>query len=121
MLNGVDRPVDMAGPRESGLTGAAFADVVGAILSPNLRRLASTDGHFAAVEREGEVVRLSRSIDLPLRYFVAKRFHSPFLVVVDRIDRLYDNCRTQKIGCQFDSLDIRQRPLNQASPSLTNI
>ncbi|MEO6809925.1 MAG: asparagine synthase-related protein [Isosphaeraceae bacterium] len=110
MLNGVERLVDMVGPRESGLTGADLTDVVDAIRSPDLRCLASTDGHFAALDREGQTVRLARTIGLPLRYFVAKRHHGPFLVVADRIDRLYEYCCEQKIGWQFDPLYTRMVP-----------
>src|SRR5207249_11758092 len=72
--------------------------------------LERTDGHFAAVGRDGQTVRLARTLGLPLRYFVAKMFHGPLLVVADRIDRLYDYCREQKIGWQFDPRYTRMIP-----------
>src|SRR6185369_4363194 len=81
-----------------------------AVHGGNAARLAATDGHFAAVARDGQTVRLARTIGLPLRYFVAKMFHGPFLVVADRIDRLYDYCCAQKIGWQFDPLYTRMVP-----------
>jgi len=37
-------------------------------------------------------------------------FHGPFLVVADRIDRLYDYCCEQKIGWQFDPMYTRMIP-----------
>jgi asparagine synthase (glutamine-hydrolysing) len=55
-------------------------------------------------------VRLARTIGLPLRYFVAKRHHGPYLIVSDRIDRLYDYCCELKIGWQFDPLYTRMIP-----------
>src|SRR4051794_40262741 len=110
MLQGVERLVDLVGPRESGLTGATIGDVQAAVLAPDLDRLGATDGHFAAVAREGCTVRLARTIGLPLRYFVAKRYHGPFLVVADRIDRLYEYCCGEKIGWQFDPMYTRMIP-----------
>ncbi|AMV38361.1 asparagine synthase-related protein [Planctomyces sp. SH-PL62] len=110
MLQGVERLDDLIGPRESGLTGATLAEVESAVDRNDLGRLAETDGHFAAVAREGCTVRLARTIGLPLRYFVAKRYHGPYLVVSDRIDRLYDYCCSLKIGWQFDPLYTRMIP-----------
>src|SRR5688572_1561832 len=102
MLAGVERLVDLVGPRAAGLTGADIGEVVGALHAGDAARLEATDGHFAAVARNGQTVRLARTIGLPLRYFVAKMFHGPFLVAADRIDRLYEYCCSQKIGWQFD-------------------
>ena len=86
MLEGVDRLIDLTGFHASGLTGAGEADIVDAVRRGDTDRLAATDGHFAAVARDGKTVRLARTIGLPLRYFVAKMYHGPFLVVADRID-----------------------------------
>jgi asparagine synthase (glutamine-hydrolysing) len=110
MLAGVERLVDLVGARESGLTGGGLEDVAEAVHRGDLAQLSATDGHFAAVAREGPTIRLARTIGLPLRYFVAKMFHGPFLVVADRIDRLYDYCCEQKIGWQFDPLYTRMVP-----------
>jgi len=110
MLQGVERLDDLIGPRESGLTGATLAEVESAVDRSDLPRLERTEGHFAAVAREGCTVRLARTIGLPLRYFVAKRYHGPYLVVSDRIDRLYDYCCSLKIGWQFDPLYTRMIP-----------
>jgi len=41
---------------------------------------------------------------------VAKMFHGPFLLVADRIDRLYAYCCEQKIGWQFDPFYTRMIP-----------
>lgn len=110
MLAGVERLVDLVGGRESGLTGAALAEVESAVDGLDLGRLARTDGHFAAVSRDGQTVRLARTIGLPLRYFVAKRYHGPYLVVADRMERIYRYCCEQKIGWQFDPLYTRMIP-----------
>ncbi len=46
------------------------------------------EGSFALVARDGVRVRLARSLDRPLRYFLAKQEAGPFLIVADRIDAI---------------------------------
>ena len=110
MIEGIDRTVDLVGARTSGLTGATDRDVVSAITRCDTRALEATDGHFAAIARDGRTVRLARTIGIPLRYFVAKMYHGPFLVVSDRIDRIFDWCQSQRIGWQFDPCYTRMVP-----------
>lgn len=110
MLMGVERLVDLAGPASAGLTGLDLAGVAEACRAGDATALSRTGGHFAAVAREGQTVRMARTLGHPLRYFVAKMFHGPFLVVGDRIDSLYDYCCSEKIGWQFDPLYTRMVP-----------
>jgi len=110
MLEGVERLVDLIGPRQSALAGASLEDMAAAVQHGDVDTLGATQGHFAATARDGKTVRLARTMALPLRYFVAKMFHGPFLVVSDRIDSLYDWCTSQKIGWQFDPLYTRMIP-----------
>jgi asparagine synthase (glutamine-hydrolysing) len=110
MHSGVERLVDWVGPRETALSGAALAEVEAAVRQGDAGRLEASDGHFAVAARDGQTVRLARTIGLPLRYFVAKRYHGPFLVVADRIDRLYEYCCEHKIGWQFDPQYTRMIP-----------
>jgi asparagine synthase (glutamine-hydrolysing) len=102
MLEGIDRLVDLTTP--------ADPRIVAALRTCDVAALAATDGHFAAVARDGRTVRLARTIGMPLRYFVAKMYHGPFLVVSDRIDRLFDWCQAQRIGWQFDPIYTRMVP-----------
>jgi asparagine synthase (glutamine-hydrolysing) len=110
MLTGVDRLVDLTGFQPSTLIGRSSAEIKDALHNSELATLAASDEHFAAVAREGQTVRLARTIGVPLRYFVAKRFHGPFLVVSNRIDSIFEWCREQKIGWQFDPAYTRMVP-----------
>jgi asparagine synthase (glutamine-hydrolysing) len=110
MIEGIDRTIDLVGARSSGLSGASEEDVVSAIRRCDASTLAATDGHFAAIARDGRTVRLARTVGIPLRYFVAKMYHGPFLVVSDRIDRIFDWCQSERIGWQFDPAYTRMVP-----------
>ena len=110
MLEGVERLVDLIGPRQSAMSGASLEDMAAAVQRGDVDTLASTQGHFAATARDGKTVRMARTMALPLRYFVAKMFHGPFLVVSDRMDSLFEWCSSEKIGWQFDPLYTRMIP-----------
>jgi asparagine synthase (glutamine-hydrolysing) len=110
MLEGVDRLVDLVGTRSAGLTGASVAEVAEWTSRCEGEALANTDGHFAAVGRDGRTVRLARTIGIPLRYFVAKMYHGPLLVVADRMDRIFTWCQEQRIAWQFEPAYTRMVP-----------
>ena len=110
MIEGVDRLVDLVGTRSAGLTGASEAQVAEWTARCDGDALAQTDGHFAAVGRDGKTVRLARTIGIPLRYFVAKMYHGPFLVVADRMDRIFAWCQEQRIAWQFEPAYTRMVP-----------
>ena len=110
MLEGVERLVDLAGVRSGGLSGASADAIVEAVRRCDAAGLAATDGHFAATARHDKTVRLARTIGVPLRYFVAKMYHGPFMVVSDRMDRIFDWCQQQRIGWQFDPAYTRMVP-----------
>jgi asparagine synthase (glutamine-hydrolysing) len=106
MLEGVDRVVDLSGLPTSGLIGAAHE----AGQCGDVAALEATDGHFAAIARDGRTVRLARTIGVPLRYFVAKMYHGPLLVVSTRMDEIFLWCREQRIAWQFDPAYTRMVP-----------
>jgi asparagine synthase (glutamine-hydrolysing) len=110
MHEGVDRLVDLGGAGVEAFTRAAEPEVLEAIGRCDTACLAGTDGHFAGVARDGKTVRLARTIGVPLRYFVAKMYHGPFLVVSDRMDRIFAWCRQQRIAWQFDPEYTRMVP-----------
>jgi asparagine synthase (glutamine-hydrolysing) len=110
MIEAVDRLVDLVGTRSAGLTGASDSQATEWTSHCEVEALARTDGHFAAVGRDGRTVRLARTLGLPLRYFVPKMYHGPFLVVADRMDRIFEWCREQRIAWQFEPAYTRMVP-----------
>src|SRR5207302_123408 len=68
------------------------------------------DGSFALVARSGKRVRMARSIDRPLRYFIAKRQEGPSLVVADRISVIHEFLRAEALDDQFQPAYTRMVP-----------
>ena len=50
------------------------------LVNGNTEDIRKIDGHFALVAINGKIVRLARSINQPLRYFIAKKEDGPMLV-----------------------------------------
>lgn len=68
------------------------------------------DGSFALVAQSGKTVRLARSLDRPLRYFLAKQKDGPVLIVADRIDTIHQWLRAEGLGDQFHPSYTRMVP-----------
>jgi asparagine synthase (glutamine-hydrolysing) len=68
------------------------------------------EGSFALVATRGEVVRLARSLDRPLRYFLAKQTDGPLLVVADRIDAIHAHLAALGLADQFHPSYTRMVP-----------
>ena len=68
------------------------------------------EGSFALVATRGEIVRLARSLDRPLRYFLAKQTDGPLLVAADRIDAIHAHLASLGLADQFHPSYTRMVP-----------
>src|SRR6185503_9445349 len=68
------------------------------------------DGSFALVTVDGVTVRMARSLDRPMRYFLAKRHEGPALLVADRIDTLQRALEDAGLEQQFHPSYTRMVP-----------
>ncbi len=58
------------------------------LLSGDMDAVLGIDGSFALLAQEGERIVLARSLDRPMRYFLAKAVAGPVLIVAERIDQI---------------------------------
>jgi asparagine synthase (glutamine-hydrolysing) len=72
-------------------------------------------GSFALVSREAERVRMARSLNRPLRYFLAKETAGPLLVVADRIDTIHRFLDAQGYAHQFHPTYTRMAPAHHVT------
>jgi asparagine synthase (glutamine-hydrolysing) len=80
------------------------------VLSADPVAIRGIDGSFALVASEGTAVRLARSMDRPMRYFLAKRQDGPALYVADRIDSLHRALANDGLANQFHPSYTRMVP-----------
>jgi asparagine synthase (glutamine-hydrolysing) len=103
LLEGVERLINLA-------PDLADAHVTAATARGDLEALSRTDHHFAAVGREGQTVRLARTLGVPLRYFVAKMYHGPFLIVAERVEQIHGWLAERGLAWQFEPAYTRMIP-----------
>ena len=80
------------------------------VLSGEPDAIRAIDGSFALVAAAGITVRLARSMDRPMRYFLAKRHEGPALYVADRIDTLHEALAADGLANQFHPSYTRMVP-----------
>lgn len=73
------------------------------------------DGSFALVAQQGERVLLARSLDRPLRYFLAKASDGPVLIVAERIDEIAAELARRGWSDQFHPSYTRMVPAHHVT------
>src|SRR5438045_5982940 len=73
------------------------------------------DGSFAIVAQDGERVVLARSLDRPLRYFLAKAVDGPVLIVAERIDEIAAELARRGWSDQFHPSYSRMVPAHHVT------
>lgn len=68
------------------------------------------EGSYALVARAGQRVVLARSLDRPMRYFLAKVIDGPLLIVAERIDQIRDWLLARGMAAQFHPTYTRMVP-----------
>ena len=84
----VSRVVDLLDPALNDISNMDVDEARRRVLRGDAADVRAIDGSFALVASEGTVVRMARSLDRPMRYFLAKRAEGPALFVADRIDAM---------------------------------
>src|ERR1700747_3165555 len=97
----ISRVVDLLDPSLNTFTDISLEDARARVLSGDAAAVRAIDGSFALVASEGVTVRRARSMDRPLRYFLAKRHEGPALYVADRIDTLHRALAADCLAGQF--------------------
>jgi asparagine synthase (glutamine-hydrolysing) len=106
----VERVVDLTNPSCNHIFNLTVEAARARILRGSPESVREIDGSFALVAREGKVVRLARSMDRPLRYFLAKRTEGPALIVADRIDTIHQWLKSEGMDGQFHPSYTRMVP-----------
>jgi asparagine synthase (glutamine-hydrolysing) len=110
VLYPVSRIVDLLDPALNRFYNVDFEDARARVLSGRPDAVRAIDGSFAIVTSEGITVRMARSLDRPMRYFLAKRHEGPALYVADRIDVLHRALKEDGLADQFHPSYTRMVP-----------
>jgi asparagine synthase (glutamine-hydrolysing) len=106
----IDRVVDLTEPEANQLYGVSVEDAREIVLNGSAEAVGRIAGSFALVARAGKTVRMARSLDRPMRYFLAKRQAGPVLIVAARIDAIYNWLKAEGLEAQFHPSYTRMVP-----------
>jgi asparagine synthase (glutamine-hydrolysing) len=106
----LDRVVDLLDPRLNRIHNMGLEEARRRVLSGDPAAVRAIDGSFALLAIDGIHVKLARSMDRPMRYFLAKRQDGPALLVADRIDTLYKALDDAGLTGQFHPSYTRMIP-----------
>src|SRR5882762_2316791 len=106
----IERVVDLLDPALNRIYNLSLEDARARVLSNNAEAVREIEGSFALLARDGKTVRMARSLDRPMRYFLAKRAEGPALIVADRIDAIHEQLKCEGLAGQFHPSYTRMVP-----------
>jgi asparagine synthase (glutamine-hydrolysing) len=106
----LERVVDLLDPSLNQIHNLSLEEARQRVLSGLPGAVREIDGSFALLAREGRTVRMARSMDRPMRYFLAKRAEGPALIVADRIDAIFNQLKAEGLHGQFHPSYTRMVP-----------
>lgn len=106
----VERVVDLVEPGSNHLYNMSLDEARGILLDGPAETVRRIQGSFALTAKNGKTVRMARSLDRPMRYFLAKRQEGPALIVASRIDAIYEWLKAEGFGDQFHPSYTRMVP-----------
>jgi asparagine synthase (glutamine-hydrolysing) len=106
----IERVVDLLDPGLNRIHNLSLDEARDRVLSGKPQAVREIDGSFALLARDGKTVRMARSLDRPMRYFLAKRQEGPALFVADRMDTIRDALAAEGLADQFHPSYTRMVP-----------
>ncbi len=106
----VERVVDLTDPDANQIYNLSVDDARKLLLDHPPEAVRGIEGSFALLARSGKTVKMARSLDRPMRYFLAKRAEGPALVVAHRIDTIFDWLKSEDLDAQFHPSYTRMVP-----------
>ncbi|MDA8017579.1 MAG: asparagine synthase-related protein [Thermoanaerobaculia bacterium] len=112
--------IDLVDPATQQLCSCDIDEAKRRILSEDPHAILGIEGSFAltAVEENpenGVIVKLARSLDRPMRYFLAKQVEGPYLIVAERIDEIRTHLEELGLGEQFHPSYTRMVPAHHVT------
>ena len=106
----VERLVDLVEPGSNHLYNMSLDAARRILLEGPAEAVRDIQGSFALIAKSGKMVRMARSLDRPMRYFLAKRQEGPALIVASRIDAIYEWLKAEVLDDQFHPSYTRMVP-----------
>lgn len=111
----ISRVINLIDPQSQRLWTIDETEALRRLLASDPDGVLAIDGSFALVAQEAARVVLARSLDRPMRYFLAKAVDGPVLVVADRIDDIAAELERRGWSDQFHPSYTRMVPAHHVT------
>src|SRR5213594_2122689 len=102
--------VELISPAVNHINNMTVDEARARVLKGTSAAVREIDGSFALIARAGKTVKMARSLDRPMRYFLAKRQEGPALIVAERIDAIHSWLKREGFEGQFHPSYTRMVP-----------
>jgi len=106
----VERVVDLTDPKANQIYNLTDDQARKLLFEQPQSAVREIQGSFALLAKSGKAVRMARSLDRPMRYFLAKRQAGPVLIVAARIDTIFNWLKSEGLEGQFHPSYTRMVP-----------
>jgi len=106
----VERVVDLIEPESNHIYNMSVDEARALLFEQPAESVLQIQGSFALLAKSGKAVRKVRSLDRPLRYFLAKRKEGPALIVASRVDTIFAWLKAEGLDGQFHPSYTRMVP-----------
>jgi len=111
----ISRVINLIPEPSQRLWSIDLAEATRRLLAADVDQVLGIDGSFALVAQDGERVLLARSLDRPMRYFLAKAVDGPALIVAERIDEIARELARHGWSAQFHPSYTRMVPAHHVT------
>ena len=111
----ISRVINLISEESQRLWGTDESEARRRLLASDMGPVLQIEGSFALVAQDGERVVLARSLDRPLRYFLAKSADGPALIVAERIDEIAAELARRGWAGQFHPSYTRMVPAHHVT------
>ena len=106
----IERVVDLTEPESNLIYNMSVEDARWLLFGERAEAVLQIQGSFALLAKSGKAVRMARSLDRPMRYFLAKRKEGPALIVASRVDTIFEWLKVEGLEGQFHPSYTRMVP-----------
>jgi asparagine synthase (glutamine-hydrolysing) len=106
----INEVIDLTNPNRNMLFSMSLEEATEIVASGDPEKIASIDGHFAIMARHNHIIRMARTLQLPMRYFIVKKIAGPALLLAERIDQIQGWLEENGFGDQFHPSYTRMVP-----------
>jgi asparagine synthase (glutamine-hydrolysing) len=106
----INEVIDLTDHSRNMIFNMSIEEATKRVASGDVESIREIEGHFAIMARHNHIIRMARSLQFPMRYFIVKKVAGPALLIADRIDQIREWLDDQGFGDQFHPSYTRMVP-----------